>query len=70
MGHWSRRRFVWTVAPLAAVLIASRIVVLRAIDSQPIGMIVQVVSIVISSIVLCVVLTWAAEHDRRHSRDD
>lgn len=58
------------MAPLAAVLIASRIVVLRAIDSQPIGMIVQVVSIVISSIVLYVVFTWAAEHDRRHSRDD
>ena len=67
--RWSRRRFVWSLLPAAAVLIAVRTVLLRATESQKVEIAIQGASILISTFGLYVVFTWAAEYDRRNPRD-
>lgn len=66
---WSRRRFAWTLLPAVAVLIAVRVVLLRATESQTVEVAVQGAFILIFTGVLYVVFTWAAEYDRRNPRD-
>jgi hypothetical protein len=55
--------------PIAAVIIAMRAVLLRATESQKIGIAIQGASILLSTVVLYIVFTWAAEYDRSHPRD-
>lgn len=55
--------------PVVAALIAARVALLRAIESQTVGIAIQGVSILVSAVVLYVVFTWAAEYDRRNPRD-
>ena len=66
---WSRRRFAWTLLPAIAVLIAVRTVLLRATESQNVEIAVQGAFILIFTVGLYVVFTWAAEYDRRNPRD-
>jgi antitoxin component of MazEF toxin-antitoxin module len=55
--------------PAAAVTIAMRAVLLRATQSQNVEMAIQGAAILVSTVVLYVVFTWAAEYDRRNPRD-
>lgn len=55
---------------VVAALLVARIALLRAIESQTVGIVIQGASIVVSAVVLYVVFTWAAVHDRRNPRDD
>ena len=55
---------------VVAALIAARVALLRAIESQTVEIAIQCVSILVSAFVLYVVFTWAAEYDRRNPRDD
>ena len=66
---WSRRRFAWTLLPAVAVLIAMRTVLLRATESQEVEIAIQGASILIATVGLYVVFTWAAEYDRRNPRN-
>ena len=65
---WSRQRFAGTLLPALACLVVVRIVLVRATESQAVEVAIQGVFILISGVGLYVLLTWAAEHDRRHPR--
>jgi hypothetical protein len=54
---------------VTAVLIAMRLVLLRATESQAVEIAVRATSILIATVVLYVVFTWAAAYDRRNPRD-
>lgn len=54
---WSSQRFFLTMAPLVASLLVVRIVLFRSIESETLGIAAQVMSIMVSAVVLYVVFT-------------